>query len=90
MFARLSTALLALTLVTSAIAGSHHKSRVEAEQCNGGEIQCCYGVQDSKSLDNEVTKLLGHLKIDAKQVTGQVGVGCTALNALGAGGGSSW
>ncbi|EAU80639.1 hypothetical protein CC1G_10206 [Coprinopsis cinerea okayama7 len=87
MFARLTSALLAFTLVSAVVAGG--PKSVEYEQCNGGEIQCCNSVQQSNSLDSSLTKLLGLLKVDIKQITGQVGVGCTAVNVLGVGGGSS-
>ncbi|EAU80707.1 hydrophobin-251 [Coprinopsis cinerea okayama7 len=87
MFARLTSALLAFTLVSAVVAGGH--KNVDYQQCNGGKIQCCNSVQDSKSLDQSLTKLLGLLKVDVKQITGQVGTGCTSLNVLGVGGGSS-
>ncbi|EAU86723.2 hypothetical protein CC1G_06484 [Coprinopsis cinerea okayama7 len=60
----------------------------DSNQCNGGQVQCCNKVQDSKSLDAGVKGLLGVLNIDLSQLTGQVGVTCTAVNVVGVGGGS--
>ena len=89
MFAKLSTTLLALAFVSGVIAGGH-PSEVEYEQCNGGTVQCCNSVQDSKNMDQSVEKVITGLGINVNQLTGMVGVSCTGVNVLAVGGGSSW
>ncbi|KAH6899500.1 hydrophobin-251 [Coprinopsis sp. MPI-PUGE-AT-0042] len=88
MFARLSTALLALALASTVIAGGQ-PTKTEYEQCNGGTVQCCNSTQDSKNLSQDVQGLIAGLGIKVSQLTGQVGLGCSGVKVLAIGGGSS-
>ncbi|KDR81150.1 hypothetical protein GALMADRAFT_61101 [Galerina marginata CBS 339.88] len=57
-----------------------------ASQCNTGDLQCCDNVQDASS--SSLTTLFGLLGIVASSVTGLVGVTCTPITVIGAGGNS--
>ncbi|EIN05963.1 fungal hydrophobin [Punctularia strigosozonata HHB-11173 SS5] len=57
-----------------------------ADQCNTGSIQCCNSVHDSKS--SALSGLFNLLGINAGDVTGQVGVTCSPISAVGVGGDS--
>ncbi|KAF8057421.1 hydrophobin-251 [Lyophyllum atratum] len=74
MFARAATFVLALPLL--ALAG----------QCNTGEVQCCNSMQNAS--DENMSGLLGLLGISVQDITGQVGLNCSPLSAVGAGGNS--
>ncbi|RDB20579.1 Fruiting body protein SC1 [Hypsizygus marmoreus] len=83
MFARVST-LLCLALYVSA---SAIPRRGEYEsQCNTGSVQCCNSVQDSHNKDVGILAAL--IGLDIKSITGQVGVTCSPLTAVGVGGNS--
>ncbi|TFK23998.1 fungal hydrophobin [Coprinopsis marcescibilis] len=69
----------ALVLATSA---------TDTNQCNGGQVQCCNKSQSANNLDNSTKTLLAGLNIDVSKLSGNVGVSCTAVNVVGAGGGS--
>ncbi|KAI6144222.1 fungal hydrophobin-domain-containing protein [Pisolithus tinctorius] len=60
---------------------------VRQSQCNGGTTYCCNSVQDSSS--SGVTSLLGLLGLSLGSITGQVGLNCSPITALGVGSGAS-
>ncbi|KAI9063617.1 hydrophobin-251 [Trametes sanguinea] len=77
MFARVSAlAVLALPLLAAA-------TPVRRGNCNTGSMQCCNSVHDTK--ENAVSTLLGLLGLDANSLTGQVGLQCSGISAVGAG-----
>ncbi|RDB21692.1 Fruiting body protein SC1 [Hypsizygus marmoreus] len=83
MFARVSTLLcLALYATASAIP---RRSEYES-QCNTGSVQCCNSVQNADS--QHVGLLAALLGLDLSAITGQVGVTCSPLTAIGLGGNS--
>ncbi|KAH6899499.1 hydrophobin-315 [Coprinopsis sp. MPI-PUGE-AT-0042] len=88
MFARLSTALLTLTLASAVLAGGH-PTEVEYEQCNGGTVQCCESTQSSKNLSYGMQGLIAGLGVKVSQLTGQVGLGCSGVQVVAVGGSSS-
>jgi Fungal hydrophobin len=91
MFARLSTVVLALTLVAGVLAApTPSGSEVEYEQCNGGTVQCCNSTEDSKHLSQKATGLLALLGIDVSEITASVGLQCTSINVLSITAGQSW
>lgn len=75
-------ALTVLAVVAVASAGS-----APSDQCNTGAIQCCNSVQEANSPS--VAGLFGVLGIAVKDVTGQVGVTCSPITAVGIAG-NSW
>ncbi|EAU81903.1 hypothetical protein CC1G_06114 [Coprinopsis cinerea okayama7 len=88
MFARLTTALVAFTLV-SAVVANPAPTEIEYEQCEGGTVQCCASYQKATDLNAEWTKWLGFLNINARQVDANVGFTCTGVKAGGIGGAAS-
>ncbi|KAF9484813.1 fungal hydrophobin [Pholiota conissans] len=52
-------------------------------KCNTGSVQCCNSVQDARSA--AASKILGQLNIPVQSVTGQVGITCTPVTAIGVG-----
>ncbi|KAI6015318.1 fungal hydrophobin-domain-containing protein [Pisolithus orientalis] len=60
---------------------------VRQSQCNGGTTYCCNSVQDASS--SGVTSLLGLLGLSLGSITGQVGLNCSPITALGVGSGAS-
>ncbi|KAH9896889.1 fungal hydrophobin [Cubamyces lactineus] len=77
MFARVA-ALSVLALPVFAAA-----TPVRRGDCNTGSIQCCNSVHNSD--ENAIAVLLGLLGLDAGSVTGQVGLQCSGISAVGAG-----
>ncbi|PPQ94225.1 hypothetical protein CVT25_006651 [Psilocybe cyanescens] len=73
-------ATLALSATLAAATGS------PASQCNTGDLQCC----NSTGAANEasISKILGLLGIVVQDVTALVGVNCTPITVIGAGGNS--
>ncbi|KDR72951.1 hypothetical protein GALMADRAFT_73306, partial [Galerina marginata CBS 339.88] len=57
-----------------------------SNQCNTGSLQCCNSVQQATS--SSISGLLGLLGIVAGTVTGLVGVTCSPVTVIGAGGSS--
>ncbi|KAF9002897.1 hydrophobin-263 [Cyathus striatus] len=55
-------------------------------QCNTGEISCCNSVQKSDSP--VVGVLAALLSLDISDITAQVGLNCSPLSVIGAGGNS--
>ncbi|KAH6919085.1 hydrophobin-315 [Coprinopsis sp. MPI-PUGE-AT-0042] len=81
MFVRLSTVVLAFTLVAGVLAAPT-PSEVEYEQCNGGTVQCCNSTENHKSLSQKTTGLLALLGVDVNRITASVGVQCSSINVL--------
>ncbi|KAH6919161.1 fungal hydrophobin-domain-containing protein [Coprinopsis sp. MPI-PUGE-AT-0042] len=87
MFACLSTVVVAFTLFAGALAGP---TKIEYEQCDGGIVRCCESIQDTKNLIQEHKGLIATLfEVGVKQVTGGLGLECSAVDVLAAGGSSS-
>ncbi|KDR81105.1 hypothetical protein GALMADRAFT_20915, partial [Galerina marginata CBS 339.88] len=57
-----------------------------ASQCNTGDLQCCNSVQSANSPS--IAGILGLLGIVVGSITGQVGVTCSPISAVGVGGNS--
>jgi len=58
-----------------------------ASQCSTGDLQCCNSV--GKANDASIAKLLGLLGVVVQDVNALVGVTCTPITVIGAGG-NSW
>ena len=58
-------------------------ARTDAPQCSTGTINCCNSVQDVKSAKGSLIAAL--LSLDVAELTGAIGLGCTALV-----GGAQW
>ncbi|KAF8584250.1 hydrophobin-domain-containing protein [Ramaria rubella] len=56
-------------------------------QCNTGPAQCCNSVNDA--TDPGTQALLGLLGVAVKDVTAQVGLGCTPISVIGLGQGAN-
>jgi hypothetical protein len=83
--------LAALTAVAVAtLAAATPTRRTDSgpsNQCNTGSIECCQSVQTAGS--SSVAALLGLLGIVVQDVTALVGVTCSPISVIGAGG-TSW
>ncbi|KAF9442358.1 fungal hydrophobin [Macrolepiota fuliginosa MF-IS2] len=90
MFARVATIFTFLFLILPALAAASAVPRTNSpppvDQCNTGSIQCCNSVQSSDS--SVVSLLAGLLGIVLGPITGQVGVTCSPITVIGAGGNS--
>ncbi|KAF9003047.1 fungal hydrophobin-domain-containing protein [Cyathus striatus] len=75
MFSKVAIVVSALVLAVSA-----------GQQCNTGDMQCCNSVKEASSPS--IAGLLGALGIAVGSITGQVGVTCSPITAIGAGGNS--
>ncbi|KAI1785645.1 fungal hydrophobin [Ganoderma leucocontextum] len=80
MFSRLA-AVSALAFAVLAVA---------AGDCNTGSMQCCNSVEDSKSvagatLLSTLVEPLATLGLNVQDVTGQIGLQCSPLSAVGVG-----
>ncbi|KAI0764927.1 hydrophobin [Fomes fomentarius] len=81
MFARVAAiSLLALPLFASA-------TPLRRGSCNTGEMQCCNSVHESN--ETAISTLLGLLGLDVSSITGQVGLQCSGISAVGLGGNSA-
>ncbi|THV02182.1 fungal hydrophobin [Dendrothele bispora CBS 962.96] len=76
--------LLALSALATLAAATPLETR--QGQCNTGSIQCCNSVQSANT--GLVQGLLGLLGVAVGSVTGQVGVTCSPISVIGAGGNS--
>ncbi|TFK65626.1 hydrophobin-251 [Pluteus cervinus] len=81
MFSRIASFTLVLPLLASAAVLPR-----QTGNCNTGSISCCNSVQSSQST--AVTQLAGLLGIDLGSITGLIGLSCSPLSILGAGGNS--
>ncbi|KAI0033489.1 fungal hydrophobin [Vararia minispora EC-137] len=77
MFARVAVVLAALATVSVAIPTAH-------SACNSGPAQCCNQVQPASS--KSAGDALGLLSIVIQDLSIPVGVSCSPVNVLGAGG----
>ncbi|KAF9448228.1 fungal hydrophobin [Macrolepiota fuliginosa MF-IS2] len=77
------SALVAAALATSVLAGG---APAPASQCNTGPIQCCDSVQAANSP--AASKLLALLGVVVQDVSVLVGITCTPITVIGAGGNS--
>jgi hypothetical protein len=59
---------------------------VRRDTCSTGSIQCCESVQSASSPG--VATLLGLLGIVLQDVTAEVGLTCSPITVIGAGGGT--
>ncbi|RDX54524.1 fungal hydrophobin [Polyporus arcularius HHB13444] len=77
MFARAATfSLLALPLLAAA-------TPLRRGSCNTGEVQCCNSVHETN--ESAISVLLGLVGVDVGSITGQVGLQCSGLSAVGVG-----
>lgn len=79
------SAFATLALATFAVATSNGDG--PSNQCNNGAIQCCQSVQDASTPG--VASILGLVGAVVQGVTGQVGLTCSPITAIGLGG-NSW
>ncbi|KAF5329570.1 hypothetical protein D9619_009343 [Psilocybe cf. subviscida] len=77
-------ALTTLAVVT--LAAATPTGTAPSNQCNTGSLQCCNSVQAANSAS--IAGLLGLLGIVVSTLTGQVGVTCSPITAIGLGGSS--
>ncbi|KAF9477851.1 hydrophobin [Pholiota conissans] len=73
----LFTTIVSMAVFTSAMENS----------CNTGSLQCCNSVTDSNAPG--VAALLSLVGVAVGSITGQVGVTCSPISAIGVGAGSS-
>ncbi|KAL0948205.1 hypothetical protein HGRIS_010812 [Hohenbuehelia grisea] len=74
------------TVKTITVTGPTTTATSPASQCNTGQLQCCNSVQ--KASSGPVGLLLGLLGVVLSDLTVLVGVTCTPINVIGAGGNS--
>ncbi|KAH9919988.1 hydrophobin [Epithele typhae] len=80
MFARTAAfSLLALALSATA-------TPVRRGDCNTGSVQCCNSTHDSS--ETAISTLVGLLGVDLSGITGKVGLQCSPISVVGAGGSS--
>ncbi|KAI1785643.1 fungal hydrophobin [Ganoderma leucocontextum] len=53
-------------------------------ECNTGPMQCCDSIEDSHSAAG--SKILAALGVNVQDVTGQIGMGCSPITAVGVSG----
>jgi len=73
---------LAVAAVSVTAQGTH------TAKCNTGSLQCCNEIKQVGNYDAGAIASL--LKVDAKQITGQLGVGCNPVTVIGKGSSSAW
>ena len=86
----MTLALFALTSATTTLAaatGGAPGAPIPASQCNTGSVQCCDST--GKASDTSIAKILGLLGVVVQDVNAIVGVTCTPITVIGAGG-DSW
>ncbi|KAM5542064.1 hypothetical protein V8D89_004374 [Ganoderma adspersum] len=61
-----------------------------ADSCNTGSMQCCNHVEDSSSVSGSaLLSALAEIGVNVQDVTGQIGLQCSPLSAVGVGGSSA-
>ena len=85
----LTTLALAGFAAATAVRRTGTPPTIPASQCNTGPIQCCNSAQETNSLTAPVTALLGLLGVVVGDITALVGVTCSPITVIGAGG-NSW
>ncbi|KAG9318026.1 fungal hydrophobin-domain-containing protein [Chiua virens] len=78
---RCATLLPVVALAASVLAQDN------SSQCDTGSIQCCNSVYSSS--DSTLTEIFGILNIEPPSTSGDVGLGCDPITALGSGSGAS-
>ncbi|KAF8155516.1 hydrophobin-251 [Crassisporium funariophilum] len=86
MFARASSVFVLALPILAAASILPRGGTGPSSQCNVGTLSCCNSVQDASS--SAVTSLLGLLGVILDGLTGQVGVNCSPITVIGAGGNS--
>ncbi|TFK46055.1 fungal hydrophobin [Heliocybe sulcata] len=84
MFSKLSFAVAGALAI---LAAATPTGTEPAGQCTTGNLQCCNSV--STASDPAVATLLGSLGIPIQDVTGLVGLTCSAINVVGVGSGDA-
>ncbi|KIJ65102.1 hypothetical protein HYDPIDRAFT_89074 [Hydnomerulius pinastri MD-312] len=87
MFSRISAVIFFFLFALMAAASPVREIAARATgQCNTGTISCCNSVQQANSAG--VASLLGLLGV-VGEITGQVGVQCSPISAIGLGSGAT-
>ncbi|KAH7919200.1 fungal hydrophobin [Leucogyrophana mollusca] len=86
MFARLSAAAAVSCFALLAVATPANVAR-QSSECDTGSLSCCNSVQAADS--SAVTSLLGLLGLVLGDLTGNVGLGCSPITAVGTGSGAT-
>ncbi|KAF9527754.1 fungal hydrophobin-domain-containing protein [Crepidotus variabilis] len=87
-FASASALVLSLPLLAAASAIRRTDGTGPSNQCNTGSLQCCNSAQSASSLSGTLLGLLGLLGVVVGDLTGEVGVTCSPITVIGAGGSS--
>lgn len=74
-------------IVAASLAAFTFANSIPASDCNTGPIQCCDSVQSAGSAD--ASKLLGLLGVVVQDLNVLVGITCSPITVIGAGG-DSW
>jgi len=86
----MTLALFALASATTTLAAATVGATgapIPANQCNTGPVQCCDSI--GKASDASIAKILGLLGVVVQDVNAIIGVTCTPITVIGAGG-DSW
>ncbi|KXN84671.1 Hydrophobin-3 [Leucoagaricus sp. SymC.cos] len=86
MFPKAAVILLSATAIVSAFPGTADAWNQVDKKCNVGKLNCCDQVQDASS--SAVQKALGAVGAAASSVKGLVGLNCSPITVIGAGGNS--
>lgn len=81
-----AAATVAFARLTPAILSHQNKTVTSQSQCNTGEVHCCNKL--TKASDDEASVLLSQLGIVLEDLTADVGIECSPITGIGAGGGS--
>lgn len=78
------TSVVTLALAAVAVQSSTVPAKRGGESCSTGPVQCCNSVK--KKDDPSLTSTYESLGITVQDVTGDVGVTCSPITVVGAGG----
>ena len=81
------TAFSVASILAAATAAPNGGGSSPANQCTTGSLECCNST--GQATDPAISTLLGLLGIDVSDVTALVGVTCSPITVIGAGG-TSW